>query len=375
MQNKNKIIFQILSPFFQGSLESFQKMAFENIKDILAVGFDPKKTFIFRNTDYIKHLYPVAAQLAKKIPISQTQGAFGFKNSTNTGQYWYVPMQAAPAFPQAFPFIFGDKTNAARCLIPCAIDQDPFFRVTRDIAPRMGEGFQKPATVYSKFFPGLTEAGGKMSSSDKSTNIFMTDSASDIEKKVKRAVTGAAQKLEDHKAMGMKASDARGLAEDVPFQWLSWLLEDDEQLAQIAEDYSSGKMTSGEVKELLATEAKKIVAAHKEARAKISDEDVWKVMNWQAINADYMATRQEDQVNHTPARHWNFKIGGVDKIDEATSAGATSAGSSDGEVSATEEQSIGNRGFLAGLGLPINTGGLFGDDNDEAARRAYLSSA
>jgi tryptophanyl-tRNA synthetase len=32
-------------------------MGFENIKDIIAVGFDLDKTFIFRNTDYMGHLY------------------------------------------------------------------------------------------------------------------------------------------------------------------------------------------------------------------------------------------------------------------------------------------------------------------------------
>jgi tryptophanyl-tRNA synthetase len=34
------------------------KMAHENIKDIIAFGFDPEKTFIFKDTEYIGHLYP-----------------------------------------------------------------------------------------------------------------------------------------------------------------------------------------------------------------------------------------------------------------------------------------------------------------------------
>ena len=34
-----------------------------------------------------------------------------------------------------------------------AIDQDPYFRVTRDVAPRLG--WKKPALVHSKFFPAL----------------------------------------------------------------------------------------------------------------------------------------------------------------------------------------------------------------------------
>jgi tryptophanyl-tRNA synthetase len=33
-------------------------MGIENIKDIIAVGFDPEKTFIFLDTKYIGHMYP-----------------------------------------------------------------------------------------------------------------------------------------------------------------------------------------------------------------------------------------------------------------------------------------------------------------------------
>jgi len=39
-------------------LEKVQKMAISNIKDIIAFGFDPEKTFIFSDMDYIQHLYP-----------------------------------------------------------------------------------------------------------------------------------------------------------------------------------------------------------------------------------------------------------------------------------------------------------------------------
>lgn len=38
-------------------LDWFSNAAIENIKDIIACGYDPKNTFIFRNTDYIQHMY------------------------------------------------------------------------------------------------------------------------------------------------------------------------------------------------------------------------------------------------------------------------------------------------------------------------------
>ncbi len=38
--------------------------------------------------------------------------------------------QAAPSFADSFPHIYGTRKDV-KCLIPCAIDQDPYFRMTR----------------------------------------------------------------------------------------------------------------------------------------------------------------------------------------------------------------------------------------------------
>lgn len=35
------------------TLDQSKKMALNNIKDIIAVGFDPEKTFIFMDTEYM----------------------------------------------------------------------------------------------------------------------------------------------------------------------------------------------------------------------------------------------------------------------------------------------------------------------------------
>jgi len=40
------------------TLETAQSLAKMNIKDIIAFGFNPEKTFIFQDTEYIKYLYP-----------------------------------------------------------------------------------------------------------------------------------------------------------------------------------------------------------------------------------------------------------------------------------------------------------------------------
>jgi len=68
-------------------------------------------------------------------------------------------------------------------LIPCAIDQDPYFRLTRDIAPPLK--FRKPALIHSKFFPSLLGIDSKMSASNDKSAIFLTDTPKQVRKKVR----------------------------------------------------------------------------------------------------------------------------------------------------------------------------------------------
>ena len=70
-------------------------------------------------------------------------------------------------------------------LIPVTLQsplQDPYFRMTRDVAPRLG--FFKPALLHSSFFPALQGPQSKMSASDASSSIFLTDTPNEIKNKV-----------------------------------------------------------------------------------------------------------------------------------------------------------------------------------------------
>jgi tryptophanyl-tRNA synthetase len=115
------------------TLDQVQKMAWDNIKDIIAFGFNPEKTHIFLDTDYIKELYPNVIKIQKCVTFNAEKGIFGFNDSDNVGKIAYPAVQAAPAFSSSFPHIFGNRADVP-CLIPAAIDQDPFFRMTRDVA-------------------------------------------------------------------------------------------------------------------------------------------------------------------------------------------------------------------------------------------------
>ncbi len=106
----------------------------ENALDFIALGFKPKNTKIIIDTKNIRTLYPIAAEFAKRINFSNTKAVFGFKNETNVGMIFYTSLQSAPCFIEDMPV-----------LIPFGVDQDPHFRITRDIAPKINK--PKPALV------------------------------------------------------------------------------------------------------------------------------------------------------------------------------------------------------------------------------------
>jgi tryptophanyl-tRNA synthetase len=66
------------------SIENVQKFSQENAKDIIAVGFDMSKTFIFSDLDYVgKAFYHNVVKIARGITISQSKATFGFQNEYN----------------------------------------------------------------------------------------------------------------------------------------------------------------------------------------------------------------------------------------------------------------------------------------------------
>lgn len=161
------------------TLEETNKLAYENALDVIAMGFDPKKTKIIVDTDNAGIMYREACKVAKKITFSMVKSSFGLTNENNVGEIFYTSMQAVPAF---LPSIL--KNKKIPCLIPHAIDQDPHFRLTRDILPRLG--YYKPASIQCVFLPPLTGTAGKMSASSPQSAIYTTDSPEEVSMKIKK---------------------------------------------------------------------------------------------------------------------------------------------------------------------------------------------
>jgi len=276
------------------NLNHFASLTIENARDIIACGFDYNKTFLFSDLDYVGRMYPNIVRIWKAVTTNTVNGIFGFDGSSNIGKVAFPAIQAAPSFASSFPTVLqADHASPQMCLIPCAIDQDPYFRMTRDVAHKMvrkpkpgskdkAHGMNgKPALIHSKFFPPLQGAAGKMSSSDTNSAIFLTDTPEEIERKIKQhAFSGGRETRKEQEEHGAN------LEIDVSYQWLKFFLEDDALLEKIGKDYGSGSgefWSTGKVKQKLIEVLQNIVAEHKARRAKITDEEVRKWMTERSL--------------------------------------------------------------------------------------------
>lgn len=249
------------------TVEDVKKFYISNAKDIIAVGFDPKKTFIFSDINYMGGaFYENVLRVSRQITTSTARAVFGFKDSDNIGRVHFASIQIATSFSNSFPHIFGDRKDIP-CLIPAAIDQDPYFRVCRDVAVKLK--YPKPSTIYAKFFPALQGPSSKMSASDDTSAIFMTDTPKQIQKKInKYAFSGGRDTIEEHRKLGGNPDV------DVSFQYMSFFVEDDAELTRIADSYRNGELLSGEMKKLAIEVLQKFVADFQAKRATVTDDDV-----------------------------------------------------------------------------------------------------
>ncbi|XP_059173123.1 tryptophan--tRNA ligase, cytoplasmic-like [Physella acuta] len=248
-------------------IDRMKQIAFENVKDIIALGFDMEKTFIFCNFNYMgqcPEFYQLIVQIEKHVTFNQAKAIFGFTDSDSIGKISFPAIQAAPSFSSAFPHIFSGRSDLP-CLIPCAIDQDPYFRMTRDVAPKLK--LPKPALLHSIFFPALQGATSKMSASDENSSIFLTDSQDSIKTKVmKYAFSGGQPTIDQHKKLGGNCDI------DVSYQYLKFFLEDDHKLEQLRKDYTSGTLSTNELKLELVAVLQKLVREIQENRKLVTDD-------------------------------------------------------------------------------------------------------
>lgn len=225
----------------------------ENLRDLLAIGFDPERTRIIIDTDDADVVYPLATAFAKEVTQATVDATYG--EPENIGLSFYPAVQATHLLlPQ---LVEGRHPT----LVPIAVDQDPHVRVSRDIAAKQRYDVDKPGALLSKFLPSL-EGPGKMSSSDDAPSILLSDDRETVFDKIRtHAYSGGQSSIEAHREQGGNPEV------DVSYQFLYYFFdESDERVERLARKYRNGSLLSGELKEIAAEKIADFLEAHQEQR-------------------------------------------------------------------------------------------------------------
>jgi len=235
------------------SLDETTRLAHDNALDLIALGFSPRDTRIIFDVRDIALLYDVALEVAKRVTYSTAKAVFGFQESTNIGWIFWPAIQAVPCF--IHKKLTGENVPS---LIPAAIDQDPYWRITRDIAPKLG--YYKPAQIHCRFVPGLGK-GGKMSASEPETCIFTTDTPELVRTKIWNAFTGGKPTAKEQKKLGGDTDVC------TIYQYFLYLFEEnDEKLGELANACRTGEAVCGDCKAILTERVTKFLLEHQKKR-------------------------------------------------------------------------------------------------------------
>ena len=235
----------------------------EYLTNYVALGLDLKKCDFYFQSDRSKDgkkagaYYSLANMLGRHTTFNQVKAIYG---DISPAKLSSALLQASDMLhPQLKEF----EGKPIPIIVPVGSDQDPHLRLARDVSQRIKAfRFKQLSSTYHKFLPGLKS--GKMSSSDPLSYIALTDTPEEAARKIKKyAFSGGQPTLEEHRKKGGNPEV------DIPFQMLKYGLEpNDKKLKKIYDDYKSGKLLSGELKQIVIDKLTKFLKEHQQKRKK-----------------------------------------------------------------------------------------------------------
>ncbi len=111
------------------SWEECERYAREYVLSLLALGFDPEKGTVYRQSDN-DELRDLAFELGEQTNFNELNAIYGFDGETNIGH-----MQST--LTQAADILYPQLDEPKPTVIPVGTDQDPHLRLTRGLARRM----------------------------------------------------------------------------------------------------------------------------------------------------------------------------------------------------------------------------------------------
>ncbi|MCX8196758.1 MAG: tryptophan--tRNA ligase [Candidatus Micrarchaeota archaeon] len=235
------------------SLEESFSFAVSNLADFLALGLDPKKSFVYLQSQE-KRVMNMAYIFSKRATPALLTALYGQRNYS---LYFAALTQVGDILLPQHRDFGGPK----RTLVPVGIDQDPHIRFARDIAFK--EKLLAPSAIYHKLMRGL-RGEAKMSKRDASSVLSLSDSQEEAKRKLASTLTGGRATAEEQRKLG-------GQIENCVFYEIMryHFLLDEHELEKMRQDCVSGAVLCGDCKACYSKKVLEWLAKHQEKKKKM----------------------------------------------------------------------------------------------------------
>jgi tryptophanyl-tRNA synthetase len=238
--------------------ERSEKIAVDNVADLLALGFNPERGCIYRQSKE-NRVKDLAIIFGRAVTLATMKAIYGERN---IGLYLSALIQAGDILLPQLEDFGGPKPT----VIPVGVDQDPHIRFTRDLAQifQRKYGFILPSSTYHKLMKGLD---GSPKMSKRLMNYFtLHDKPETIAERISKAFTGGRATIKEQRELG-------GKPEICPVYeiCLFHFVEDDKEIIKTYNECKSGKLLCGEHKKQTIEVVLRFVEEHKRKKRKFME--------------------------------------------------------------------------------------------------------
>jgi len=236
------------------SFQETSKIAIQNVADILALGLDPERAIVYKQSQEIK-VMQLATIFSRGVTNNMLRAVYGERQ---LGLYLSALIQAGDILMPQTDVLGGPKP----VLVPVGADQDPHIRLTRDLANSFHRdfGFIPPSAIYHKLIRSL-DGGTKMSKRSSASSFTLDEEPSSAVRKIMAGYTGGRPTIEEQRRIG-------GEADKCPIYdlYLFHFALEDEYAKRVYDECYGGVRMCGDCKKELAAFVKKFLQEHRKKR-------------------------------------------------------------------------------------------------------------
>jgi tryptophanyl-tRNA synthetase len=235
-----------------------QKTAVDNIADVFALGLDPEKTYVYRQSKE-NRVKDMAIIFARPVTLATVKAVYGERR---IGLYLSALIQAGDILLPQLEEFGGPKPT----VVPVGVDQDPHLRFTRDLCQvfKRKYGFVPPSSIYHKLIGGLD---GSPKMAKRLGNYFtLHDKEETVVEKVSKAFTGGRNTIKEQHKLG-------GVPEKCPVYdiCLFHFVENDDAIKKTYDACKDGELMCGEHKEQVIDCVLKFMKEHRRRKRRFLD--------------------------------------------------------------------------------------------------------